>query len=139
MEAGTAASDFEFVPFDINLSRCQRYYSVLADRRTASTPPRSQIPVGTGVTHYGNQVSVQVFLPVEMRAHPSLDQITGTDYFDYYHDQNSDEFNSFNAFAHLGTSSVGIRNTNQISASAGTCGEVYLTNTTGLVAFDSEL
>jgi len=26
LETGTAASDFEFVPFDINLRRCQRYY-----------------------------------------------------------------------------------------------------------------
>jgi hypothetical protein len=26
MEAGTSATDFEHIPFDINLSRCQRYY-----------------------------------------------------------------------------------------------------------------
>ena len=27
LEAGTTASDFEFLPFDVNLERCQRYYS----------------------------------------------------------------------------------------------------------------
>jgi len=26
LEAGTSASDFEFLPFDVNLGRCQRYY-----------------------------------------------------------------------------------------------------------------
>jgi len=26
LEAGTTASDFEFLPFDVNLQRCQRYY-----------------------------------------------------------------------------------------------------------------
>jgi hypothetical protein len=26
LEAGTAASDFEFLPFDVNLNRCSRYY-----------------------------------------------------------------------------------------------------------------
>ena len=26
LEVGTSASDFEFVPYDVNLSRCQRYY-----------------------------------------------------------------------------------------------------------------
>jgi len=26
LEAGTTASDFEFLPFDVNLERCQRYY-----------------------------------------------------------------------------------------------------------------
>jgi hypothetical protein len=26
LEAGTTASDFEFLPVDVNLQRCQRYY-----------------------------------------------------------------------------------------------------------------
>jgi hypothetical protein len=26
LEAGTTASDFEFLPVDVNLARCQRYY-----------------------------------------------------------------------------------------------------------------
>jgi len=30
LEAGTAASDFEFLPYDINLRRCQRYYYKLS-------------------------------------------------------------------------------------------------------------
>ena len=30
LEAGTTASDFEFLPYDVNLQRCQRYYQVIA-------------------------------------------------------------------------------------------------------------
>jgi hypothetical protein len=30
LEAGTTASDFEFLPVDVNLKRCQRYYQVLS-------------------------------------------------------------------------------------------------------------
>ncbi len=30
LEAGTTASDFEFLPYDVNLKRCQRYYQVLS-------------------------------------------------------------------------------------------------------------
>ena len=26
LEAGSVASDFEFLPVDVNLARCQRYY-----------------------------------------------------------------------------------------------------------------
>jgi hypothetical protein len=26
LEAGTTASDFEFLPVDVNLARCQRYF-----------------------------------------------------------------------------------------------------------------
>ena len=29
LEAGTTASDFEFLPYDVNLERCQRYYEIL--------------------------------------------------------------------------------------------------------------
>jgi hypothetical protein len=29
LEAGTTASDFEFLPVDVNLARCQRYYQKL--------------------------------------------------------------------------------------------------------------
>jgi hypothetical protein len=29
LEAGTTASDFEFLPYDVNLARCQRYYHKL--------------------------------------------------------------------------------------------------------------
>jgi len=29
LEAGTTASDFEFLPYDVNLRRCQRYYQTL--------------------------------------------------------------------------------------------------------------
>jgi len=31
LEVGTTASDFEFLPFDVNLNRCQRYLQVLGD------------------------------------------------------------------------------------------------------------
>ena len=29
LEVGTSASDFEFLPYDVNLRRCQRYYEIL--------------------------------------------------------------------------------------------------------------
>jgi hypothetical protein len=30
LEVGTSASDFEFLPYDLNLDRCERYYQILA-------------------------------------------------------------------------------------------------------------
>ena len=56
LEAGTTASDFEFLPVDVNLERCQRYYQKLSI---------SLINLNTtGLTGF-------VF-PVEMRANPSV-------------------------------------------------------------------
>ena len=34
LEAGTAASDFEFLPVDVNLARCQRYFELITGSRS---------------------------------------------------------------------------------------------------------
>lgn len=58
LEAGDTASDFEFLPHDVNLQRCQRYYSVaLAGIRTY-------------VNNSGNP-QVTTTLATEMRASPT--------------------------------------------------------------------
>jgi len=139
LEAGTTASDFEFLPFDVNYLRCARYYYVFGDRRGTANPATEQRGIGVGVTHYVNQVICEITLPTIMRTHPSYDQITGTDYFEYFHDQTSDYFDSFVGFAQQGNRKIMVRNTNQISASLGTCGQVYINNTNAFAALDAEL
>ena len=140
LEVGTTASDFEFLPFDISLSRCQRYYYVIADRRGVANPAIDQRAIGVGITHYVNQMVCEISLPTQMRAHPSYDQITGTNYFDYYHDQNSDYFDGFVGFAQQGRQKVMIRNTNQISADLDTCGQVFIAEQgNAFAALDAEL
>ncbi|MDA9203610.1 hypothetical protein N9O38_00965 [Flavobacteriaceae bacterium] len=72
LEAGTTASDFEFLPVDVNLRRCQRYYQVLA-------PDSNQ-----AITQYqaNNRSFNQTFM-TEMRATPSF---------------TTDTFSNFSAF-----------------------------------------
>jgi hypothetical protein len=61
LEVGTSASDFEFLPVDVNLERCQRYYQILS-------PTNSQ-PI---VQYQANFRSyVQTFM-TQMRTAPSL-------------------------------------------------------------------
>ena len=140
LEVGTVASNFEFLPFDVNLQRCQRYYYVFADKRTSGVSPViEQVSVGTGVSHYGNQMAVSISMPVNMRTIPSVDQVSGTDYFQYYHDQTGDNFDSFNNISANGVTSMMISNTDNISATVGTCGLVYATNASAVAAFDAEL
>ena len=141
LEVGTAASDFEFLPTDVNLRRCQRYYAVVADRRTSGVNPiRDQRAIGIGTTHYPNQVSVQLVFPTEMRSVPSLDQASGTDYYQYYHETTGDNFNSFNSIGGNGVSTMIVRNTNQISASHGISGTVTaISSGNSYVALEAEL
>jgi hypothetical protein len=58
LEAGTTASDFEFLPVDVNLARCMRYYQIVDSI------------IGTaGAT---TAVYAAILFPVPMRAIPSI-------------------------------------------------------------------
>ena len=141
LEVGTVASNFEFVPYDVNLKRCQRYYAVVADRRTSGVNPiRDQRSIGIGTTHYPDQVSVQLVFPTEMRSVPSLDQASGTDYYQYYHETTGDNFDDFNTIGGNGVSTMLVRNTDNISSAHGISGTVAATSDgNSYVALDAEL
>ena len=76
LEAGQVASDFEFLPFDINYQRCKRYYQKTYDYGTA---PGTAIE--NGWSWYGTDYNVSVTstfqsqgikFETQMRSSPSL-------------------------------------------------------------------
>jgi hypothetical protein len=71
LENGSAASDFEFLPVDVNLGRCQRYYyKIKADLATSlfATGRNANTTVGLG----------SVFFPTTMRINPTALETSGT-------------------------------------------------------------
>jgi len=71
LEAGTSATDFEFLPIDVNLGRCQRYYEKTYALATA--PGTS----GTGQRHQGSTDAGSNFVVhdrfcVKKRATPTI-------------------------------------------------------------------
>ena len=70
LEVGTSASDFEFLPYDVNLMRCQRYYyeRVAED---AYGPGVQGMQIGASDT------MIQGYHPIKMRAAPSM-SVSGT-------------------------------------------------------------
>jgi hypothetical protein len=62
LEAGTTASDFEFLPVDVNLGRCQRYFYKFG--------PDSHEFFGYGYTTNGAVLNIN--LPTSMRTAPSF-------------------------------------------------------------------
>jgi len=63
LEAGTSASDFEFLPHDVNLKRCQRYYWRNNSANSA---------FGSGVFANATTPQLYVKFPTAMRASPSF-------------------------------------------------------------------
>ena len=76
-EVGTTASDFEFLPVDVNLRRCQRYYQLIADGNGKSFC----LAVAARTTSY---VDLVYPCTVPMRTQPTLDVVSGTDYYYFY-------------------------------------------------------
>ena len=63
LEAGTTASEFEFLPVDVNLGRCQRYYQILCNSTNKN------IPI---VQYQGNFRSLAQVFSTEMRTPPTF-------------------------------------------------------------------
>ena len=67
LEAGTTASDFEFLPYDVNLQRCLRYCKKWLGNQTFEN-------IGGGSFNAYNSTGAQgaISLPVKMRTTPSI-------------------------------------------------------------------
>jgi hypothetical protein len=81
LEVGTSASDFEFLPYDVNYRRCQRYHFRHNPTKDA------HVGVLMGFANGGSDInSCTVPVPVPMRANPSLstDPASGSIAVRYY-------------------------------------------------------
>ena len=130
-EVGTAASDFEFLPVDVNLLRCQRYYYLHAEGNAKS--------LGRGGYYSSSQAEYSLFPPVLMRANPSLEIVTGTDYYVVYRNGGADTLNSFSLNTESTKEAVSMLNNSQASGTAGHAGHFVTNNGSSKIALSSEL
>ena len=139
LEVGSTATDFEHLPIDIQLQRCQRYYYLHTSGAESNT---SQ--VGVFSAYSSNNLQTSIFHPVQMRAAATADFIQSTDYFNAYGNGGNDAFVGFD----LG--SEGNKNGSQLYTASGRGASVtqaapYFvrvngsTGATARVAFSAEL
>jgi len=65
LEAGTSATDFEFLPIDVSLGRCQRYYAKLTGSGQGTA-------IGVGISTSASSSSLYIKFPTTMRSAPTL-------------------------------------------------------------------
>ena len=108
VEVGTAASDFEFLPVDVNLRRCQRYYQKTYNQ---GVNPGTSTDVGatweSGTSDNGGNVSILVQTKGSMRSTPTTagyarDGTSGS----WYRRSNSNDGNATVSFHMAGENSV---------------------------------
>jgi len=127
LEVGSVATPFESRSFGEELALCQRYYY----RHAAATH------IGNGGYQTSGQVDVIVDYPVTMRAGPSLDHPTGTN---YYRAMRRDAYDDFDSFAIYLSSAqnVLLYQTSGVSGTVGDYARMYC-NANGIISFDAEL
>ena len=131
LEAGTTASDFEFLPYDVNLRRCYRYYYVHATG--------SEEDIGIGGYYNGSHLFVNISFLVPMRSAPSADETIGTNYYSLVRNGGSDNFNEFKGGGSASKHEINIYNNTEASGTAGQVGYARTINASASLAFDSEL
>ncbi len=130
-EVGTAASDFEFLPVDVNLARCQRYYYLHGEGSAKS--------LGRGGYYSSSQAEFSFNPPTLMRANPTLEIVTGTNYYAAYRNGGEDTLNSFSLNSESTKEAVSMFNSSEASGNAGHAAHFVCNNSSAKVALSSEL
>jgi hypothetical protein len=131
LEAGEQASGFEFMPIDTNLSRCFRYYYNHVSGAT-------NLPIGVGGYYSSTQIFMNIQPPVQMRTSPSLNIVTGTDYYRMFRNSSSDSFNSF-TLNNSQKNMVNLYNDSEVSGTVGHAGLFETNNASAFISLNSEL
>jgi hypothetical protein len=130
LEASDTASDFEFLPVDVNLQRCQRYYFQYLSGTSKTV----------GIASYWTTTSVDTIInfPVEMRSAPSVVATSGSSYYTVYVAGNGRAID-----AGLSVNRTNLTSTqlyaSTASDTAGRAGIWTSTNSSASIAFSSEL
>jgi len=73
LEKGSAASDFEFLPIDVSLDRCQRYFQKSYDLATAPATATVTGNIGLEVgSNVSGSLAMAIFFKNSMRASPTM-------------------------------------------------------------------
>jgi len=133
LEVGSQASDFQFESFGETLSRCQRYYTVIADGSefVSST-------FGMGAMYNSTNVYGSLKLPTAMRTGPTADMTSGTGYFNFFRNGGADAFDSVTLSVSQ-REGIEFYNQSEISGTAGHAGFFRIAHSNAKIALTAEL
>ena len=120
LEVGTAASDFEFLPVDVNENRCLRYfYQIISKSDTDSIN-------AYGYYYSASNIKFPIRLPTQMRSVPTLEQSIATNALRFYRDSTYDGQSANFALDGNGSGRyVSMYNSTDASGTAGQAGHLY--------------
>ena len=131
LEVSSYATDFEHRTYSDELARCQRYYYLVAKGDDKC--------MGLGVMSRSSELFTTVHFPVEMRATPTLEATSGTDYYKLLRNNDNDTFTHFDLGSYTSNIVAELTNDDQVGANVNNCGFVRTNNASSRVGFLAEL
>jgi len=131
--SSTTLPPFQFEDFGDNLARCQRYYYRINPHADAAAS------IGEASYYSSSAAFVCLEFPVAMRDSPSLEQTTGTNYFNLNRNSANDNFNTFNNLNASDHTSAHLYISADISGTAGHGARCRFENASARLAFSSEI
>ena len=141
LEVGSQATPFEHRSYGEELALCQRYYYKHAfgsSKAGSSNISNNNHPVGMCAIYTTSAGFGYIQYPVTMRALPTLDNTTGTDYYRIYANGGTDNFNDISSQQFGVTNSV-INYYDGFSKDTGHAGWIQCYNANSSIAFTCEL
>ena len=133
MEVGDQKTDFEYLPHDIQLNRCKRYYQLIT-KTNGDT-------LGQGTHYSAATVYMSEGIHPEMRTVPSLSVTGGTNYFIRYSNSGNDTFDNFGLDSSSGPTYLEFYAGNSQNHDGGTAGHacfIRTNNASAVFAISSE-
>ena len=134
-EVGDTATSFEHRSFGEELQRCRRYYQVLVDQAGTS----SQKSFAIACAYSGSSMHSTHLLSPEMRAVPTLDYTTGSNYYRAYYNGTSDQYDQMVIVGNSHANAVDIMVSSGLSVTQGNAVLCRTQNAASKIAFTAEL
>ena len=121
LEIGSGASDFEHLPHDVQIKRCQRYFYNLSSLGPY-VPDSSAAYLGAGFMYSSSYMLTPVHLPTAMRTEPTLTTSNASNHFMFYRNSAGDNCDDLTLSASTSTICATLQNNTDISGTAGHAG-----------------
>jgi len=131
LEKGSTATSFDYRDYGRELIMCQRYYYLHGSGADQS--------IGDGSLFSATILMLNINFPVSMRTAPTLTQTTGTNYYRFWRNGTSDDFNDFTYIFSASTRCAALQAESNISGTSGWGGRTVTNNASASLAFNSEL
>ena len=131
LELGSVATPFEHLSYCEELIRCQRYFQKMVDT--------DGVYFGGGYMydHYRGYLPVTHY--VTMRAAPSMQTVTGSNYYSLHRNGSGDNFDGFNNWFAADENHGTLQTTSGLSGTGGHAGQYWSNNAACKITFTAEL